>query len=303
MGEIMITQNAAYLRAIHCIDLPDRERKIPRERYEKYNDDLYKLHGKELTRETFHEGGQYTYTELGDALLEMEIVKPFIKQLDLIILAHWSQEFDPDYAVCVPYFLAKHKIKADTFDIFDCGTIAPFLAIKLMLQYQSNQLYKNGMILCLEQSTVPRRKADGDIIPQRNGALGLFFSMNVFHKSCSVICAGVFSDKETISMTHRFAQFFKFFFLEHLLEIQTTKIVLRKGTLIWKLLNYAIQTQKIDLKEEQILFIEPIPGCLTAMKALADVMNDSLNYAHILLIDEDVESLLISYVILGECYV
>jgi hypothetical protein len=299
----MVTQNVNYLTAIHYIDLPERERKIHRERFQKYNDDLYTLFGKEVSQETFHEGGQYMYTELGDALLEMDVMKPLIQEVDLIIMAHWSQEYDPDYAVCVPYFLDRHSINADTFDVCDFGTVAPFLAIKLMLQYQKNQVHKNGMVLCLEQSTVPRRKEDGDIIPQKNGALGLFISQQAFTNSWPILGAGILSDKETVEIAGKFDRFLKKFFLEHSLEFSTTKILLRKGTLIWKLLNYAIQRKKIDLNEEQMHFIDPTPGCLPAMKALGDVIGTSLDYVHILLIDEDVESLLVSYIVLGGCHV
>ena len=268
----MIIKNANYLTAIHYIDLPDKEKKVPRERYQKYTDDLYILHEKKVSRETFHEGGQYMYTELGDALLEMEVMKPLIKSLDLIILAHWSQEFDPDYAVCVPYFLDRHCLKADTFDVCDFGTIAPFLAIKLMMQYQKNQVYKNGMVLCLEQSTVPRCKEDGDIIPQKNGALGLFISQQALANSWQIHRAGIFSDKKTVEIMGKFDLFLKKFFVENLLEFNTTNILLRKGTLIWKLLNYAIQTKKIELREEQLHFIDPTPGCLPAMKALSHIV-------------------------------
>lgn len=299
----MVTQHTNYLTTIHYLDLPDRERRSPRERYQKYTDDLYVLHGKEVSRETFHEGGQYMYTELGDALFETEKLKPLINQLDLIILAHWSQEFDPDYAVCMPYFLDRHHINADTFDVNDVGTLAPLLAIKLITQYQQNPVYKNGLVLCLEQSTIPRRKEDGDIIPQKNGALGLFISKEATNKSWPIFFSGILSEKETLLMTRKFAQFFKKIFLDHTLEFETTKILIKKGTLIWKLLNYAIQTKKIAINNKQLYFIEPIPGCITAMKALADVMETASDYSHILLIDEDIESLLISYLILGGNYV
>lgn len=302
IGEIMVTQNVNYLTAIHYIDLPDGGKKVHRERFQKYTDDLYTLFGKEVSQETFYEGGQYMYTELGDALFEMDVIKPLIKQLDLIIMAHWSQDFDPDYAVCVPYLLDRHSITADTFDVCDFGTVAPFLAIKLMLQYQKNNVYKNGMVLCLEQTTVPRRREDGDIIPQKNGALGLFISQQALDNSWPILYAGILSDKETIEITGKFDRFLKQFFLEHLLEFNTTKILLRKGTLIWKLFNYAVQTKKIDVEEKQLHFIEPSPGCLPAMKALGEVIGNSLDYAHILLIDEDAESLLVSYIILGGCH-
>lgn len=291
-----------YLTAIHSIDLPERERKVPRERFEGFVDDLYTLYSSKISHETLTEGGQYMYTELGDALLEMEAVKPLLPQVDLIIVAHWSQEFDPDEATCSTYFLKKHHLLADIFDVTDLGTIAPFMAIKLLLEYQRNHTSRRGMVLCLEQSTIPRRKEDGDIIPQNNGALAMFISQASSSSGLHIYQAGIFSENIAMSSIKEFHKFLKNLLSEYQIRLEDTYLILRKGTLIWRLLSYAREAKYINLQSNQIGFIEPQPGCLSAMKALNKVMNGSSlsSYSYTLLLDEDVESLMVSYIILGD---
>ena len=289
----------SFINAIHAIELPSREKKIPRERYQQYIDDLYKLHGGEASQETFVEGGQYTYAELGDSLFEQEQIKPLLLNLDMMIIAHWSQEFDPDYAACGPYFLHQHQLTADVFDVCDMGSLAPLMALKLLISYQKNGASKTGMVLCLEQNTVPREKSAGDIIPSTSGAVGVWVSQTPTAHSDQIKQVAIFPEKIVIDNVTRFSDLIEQLLISHQVTLAETQFLLRKNTLPWKLLNRAIQTRELSVTHEQLHFINPQAGCLSAMTALSKLINTP-SYRYTLLLDEDVETMMVGFAILEQ---
>jgi hypothetical protein len=293
-----------YLNEIKYKILPEQAGKIPRERYRQYLNDLYKVYRGSVSEETFHEGAQYSYAELGEALFD-KMEQQTLKQLDTIIVAHWSQEFDPDYASCGPYFLHKYGLTADIFDVCDQGTLAPFTALKLLILAQQQQQSMNGMVLCLEQTTIPRDKSQGDPISIESGALGIFISnalltqvsFSVLLKAVDIIPEGTFLGKINI-----FADYLKELINNYCNDLKKLKFVVRKGTTIWKLLNHYQLRKALEIKEDQFEFIEPKLGCLSAFKKLSSLFQQDNSHQIYLLLDEDVESLNMGYLFVEKSY-
>jgi hypothetical protein len=289
----------SYINKIHAIHLPSREIKTPRARYQQYVNDLYTLYDATVSEQTFYEGGQYTYAELGDGLFQQEELSPLLRKLDMIIVAHWSQEFDPDYASCGPYFLQKYQLTADIFDVCDMGTVAPFMALKLLKDYQQTLASENAMVLCLEQDTIPRTLAAGDIVPSISGAVAVCVSATHTKNCLRIHDVGIYPEKMLRDNAHKFVDFFLGFIESYKLSISTIQLVLRKNTLPWKLINSAIHSHQLSIKPEQLLFIKPQIGCLSAMEAISQLNRVSCNYRNVVMLDEDVESLMMSFAIWG----
>jgi hypothetical protein len=288
-----------YLHAIDYKILPEKAGTVPRARYRQYWEDLYRIYPGQISPQTFYEGSQYNYAELGDALFE-QLKHDELQQLDTIILAHWSQEFDPDYASCAAYFLHKYGLTADFFDVCDQGTLAAFTALKL-LGLAQQQHSTHGMVLCLEQTTIPRDKAHGDVIPVESGALAIFLS-RVFHRATpwplllravEIVPQGV-----AIKKIAEFAAKIKKIMTDYSDKNQPIQFIVRKGTMVWKLLNYYRLNKTLALGLHQLSFIEPHPGCLSAFKKVAALLQQTDAPCIYLLLDEDVESCSFAYLVL-----
>jgi len=165
---------------------PEKTPKKPRERYIQLYRDLHKRFDEPLSEETFMEGSQYSYTELGEGILDEVVKNQELKKIDLMVIATWAHEFDPDYASCGTYLSERYGITGKIMDVSDQGTLAPLSAIHLISRYLKNNLFSAGLLLVLEQNTVPRWKGTiKNKVPNMNAALALLFEKSVKSKpSC-----------------------------------------------------------------------------------------------------------------------
>lgn len=281
-----------YLNSAYAIALPETGGKVPRDRYIEYFNDLYNLYKGDVSPETFMEGSQYTYAELGDALFQNKVGLDQLQALDGIIVAHWSQEFDPDYASCGPYFLNKYQLKADIFDICDQGTIAGFTALKIMMHYHQSDSFKEGMVLCLEQTTIPRDKKYADIIPQESGALALFTSKVKTENSIKLLNIDIIPENELIDNFNIIDEKILDMLSMTRDEIESTSIFIRKSSVVWKIIKNKILSNNTFFREKQFNFLEHKPGCLSALSLLTKRFSAEKN---ILMIDEDYETLAVAF--------
>ena len=286
---------SVYLENIYYKKVESTETRSPRARYQQYVSDLYEIYPGAPTEESLYEGDQLTYAELGDQLFENESLRAELNSLDTIIVAHWSKEYDPDYASCGPYFLHQYGLKADIFDVCDMGSMAPFMALKVLSQYLSSRMINKGMVLCLEQNTIPRDKSAGDIVPAESGAFGLVLSREDFGYQISQI--------ETLTESQVIENYenLEALILEKLdqeIDYRSLQLITRKGTALWKLINKNILSGKSSFLENNVHFIEPNPGCLSAFKKLQEVIAQESHSNQLLLIDEDVESMSVSFCLL-----
>ena len=281
---------------------PEIGGKIPRDRYKEYLYDLYKIYPGKVSEESFLEGSQLTYAELGDSLFESAGMQEKLAEIDLIILAHWSQEFDPDYASCGPYFLNKYKMKADIFDVCDQGTLAPFTALNILIQYLKQKRAKKVMLLCLEQTTIPRDKLMEDVIPLESGAVAIILGTDEELAKLKVVCSEIIP--ETISVDN--LRNIDDFIMEELrgfnISQEKTLIFLRKNTLVQKIIHKKIFEGETSLLENQLRYLEQKPGCLSVFKRLDSISKENEEYRFFLIIDEDVESLNMGYMLLERAY-
>lgn len=286
-----------YLRAIAHHTEPETGGKKPRDRYVQYVRDLYNLYPGAVSEESFLEGSQLTYAELGDHLFEKSFDKAALQALDLMIVAHWSQEFDPDYASCGPYFLNRYEMSSDIFDVCDQGSLAPFMALHLMQRYQASGESNNGMVLCLEQTTVPRDKTAGDIIPTQSGAVALSLNTEKSHGAYGIIDSGFITESEALSaLSDPIALLTAKGLLNETLSADT-QWLFRKNTSFWKTLHHQQCQGESAVIEKNCHFTAPHPGCLSTMIKLQTLMAKQ-HSKHIIVVDEDVESLNLAYLVL-----
>jgi hypothetical protein len=164
----------SYITNIYLQHMPKvSAKKEPRERYIKYFSDLYQFHQEDLSYDSFQDGAQYTNITIGDAIFTALKKEHHLSSFDLMIIANWSCDFDPDYAATGPYFLWRHQFDCNNFDISEQGTLGPLTALKIIKQYQTLQNSKKAMLLVTEQTTIPRNKERYDLIPAQDGGVAL----------------------------------------------------------------------------------------------------------------------------------
>jgi hypothetical protein len=291
--------HSVFLQHIKFELLPSQGCKIPRDRYKNYLYDLYSLYGEIINEETFLEGGQYTYAELGDALFEHHYPETSLKPFDTLIIAHWSHEFDPDYAACGPYFLERYDWNADMFDVCDQGTLAPFTALKILWHYQQINASQQGMVLCLEQTTIPRAKIFEDVMPLECGALAIALTNQLDdHSGWKIKAIDLISTAQMIEKAQTFSTHVKALFAQYALDEALIHVVIRKGTTFYKLLHHAMLRGELKLNASQLHFIAQKPGCLSAMHSLSNIIDRIKGACSLIMFDEDSESLTCGYLLM-----
>ena len=219
--------------------------KIPRGRYTQYLSDLYKIYPGSISADTLLDGDQATYAELGDNLFKEHKLEDKLKNIDTIVVAHWSQEFDPDYASCGPYFLHKYNLNSDIFDVCDNGTLAPIMGLKILKQYIEANASNNAMLLCLEQTTIPRDKSNNDIIPVESGALALTMSSNDNGEGKYIIKSiDIITENNFINNIKNIDSIIQNELMEFHVDFKNVLILIRRGTTIWKIISKNMLSEK-----------------------------------------------------------
>lgn len=296
-----MTRPVFISQVIHKAAFMPEERK-PRDRYIQYVNDLYNIYPGKASPETFLEGDQLTYAELGEEILEAPELSNVLKKLDNIIVAHWSQEFDPDYASCGPYFLHKYGLKSDIFDVCDQGTLAPLMAAKILFQYQKNNVGDTGMVLCLEQNTIPRDKAAGETIPNYSGASAMTLTTDPKCAQWAIREIQFVGEKKVLETLADITSFVLRILKAGETPIDQTTIVARKNTSYWKAIKHQMLSDQTDLNEhDHFQFVSPNPGCLSVFEKIEQITSQSSGKKYLLIIDEDVESMNLAYMLLEKC--
>jgi hypothetical protein len=151
-------------------------KKYPRSRYVEYYRDLHSLFNEPLADESFWQGSQYSYAELGRSVLDQADKDDRLRDLDLMVIATWAYEFDPDYASCGTHFAEHYKIKGLIFDVADQGVLSPVSAIQLIVRYLETDEYKSALLLVMEQTCIPRgKKFEFSCFPEMTAAMAIRF--------------------------------------------------------------------------------------------------------------------------------
>lgn len=171
MPDLYITKQ--YYKA-----MPIRSAKSPRDRFVRYYNDLFDLEG--IARpalDAYLNGNQYSYCELGDAVLSEASKDLDLSKLDCFVVAYWGHEFDPDGSFGA-YFSTQYNIQSRMFDVCDQGVLSPITAIALIQAYANAGVIKNAALLCFDQNSIPLEENYSGSIPSRSSARVLFFNVN-----------------------------------------------------------------------------------------------------------------------------
>lgn len=290
----------SYITNIFLQNLPARLPRTPRDRYKNYVYDLYKLYGDQVTESTFMEGSQYTFAEIGNAVFEVVCAADDLQSYDLMVISHWSEEFDPEYASCGPHFLFKHGFDCNNFDVCGSGTTAPFLALDVIKQYQENQASKKALLLVMEQTSVPRNKASYDLVPMRDGGVALVVEAAASDIKNSLKIKNIQLIHEAAVLNNGFNALLAINNILTRFDIsgEDASICLSKSSLVYKSLeHFRRSTNKtVDFK---ITYFDYRHGCLPVFECIKKIFDSSVaTTRYIMIFQEDVESLEIAYVLL-----
>jgi hypothetical protein len=188
-------------------------------------------------------------------------------------------------------------MKSDIFDVCDQGILAPFTALKLLELYLQAESQSLGMLLCLEQTTIPRDKTAGDIIPVESGALSVLVSKAAQAGSLKLLATGIIPETSVLTELANLEGLICKEVGSLLRNNTALRVLLRKGSTAFKAINWNILSGKSHFSAKQLSFIQPKPGCLSALQALAEVSKSEEQAEQFLIIDEDVESLSVAYLL------
>lgn len=163
------------LNAHYHIELPFKVIKQPRERFVRYYNDLYALEGiQQPELNSYIQTTQYSYSELGDALFAVCPFEQIIADVDLVVIAYWSHEFDPDGSFGA-YFANKYGITTRFFDVCDQGILSPICAIKIIQAFIDSGKANKAALVCFDQMAIPVEKGFIGAFPSKNSAHLIIF--------------------------------------------------------------------------------------------------------------------------------
>ena len=183
-----------FLSGIYYQELTQKSFKQPRPRFIRYYEDLHQLEKMEpIDSNSYMTGAQLSYAELGDIILERCAKEEVLDVVDLMVVTHWSYEFDPDYA-CGAYFCHRYGLQCKTLDVCDQGILSPFTAFHLMKNYVEHDNITNALLLCLDQTTVPHSASYQGTLPELTSVLGVYVTPSAFNKAgCEIVYSDVIS--------------------------------------------------------------------------------------------------------------
>ncbi len=232
-------QSSLYLHAAYHHVLPLRDEKLlPRARYVEYQTDLHRIAGEVLDPLTLETGDQYTYTELADTLLE-RVGAEVLPHLDVLVTSYWTPEYDPEFSAFGPYLHHRWSLACQSFDVTDQGSIAPALALSVLKDYLSaDGSASEGLLLAVEQTTMPQALEAHVPAPQRSSAGVVRASLNPEHSRAELLAAAYLSEAAVMAPDFR---------LQHLAaELCTASrctpdevtLVIRRNTYLYRAYQY-----------------------------------------------------------------
>ncbi len=180
----------AYITDYYHAFLAPKELAPPRKRFVRYYDDLFNLEGKQPPElSAYLQSGQYTYVELGDAILKL--CRQDLVNTELFVTAYWGHEFDPD-KLFGAYFCHKYGIEIESFDVCDQGVLAPIIAIKIIQAYIQSGAIKQAVLVCFDQACIPVGDNFQGVFPSCASAIALVFKAQEISQAIyKVVCADV----------------------------------------------------------------------------------------------------------------
>ncbi|TDB55762.1 hypothetical protein [Photorhabdus luminescens] len=287
-----------YVNQVFCEIMNKRSlRKTPRNRYSIYQKDLHRISQDELTDSTLLEGDQYSYTELGDSVLNKMENSIFLSDVDLSIFAYWTPEFDPDHSAFGPYFMDQYNLKGYSFDICDNGSLVSTTALGIADNYLSSDSASKILLLGMEQNTIPRNISNGFPIPERSCAIAALLTTEKSNENKWILLkTGQVSEWELADGLDAFGMVRNILHQLQLDEEDTVLLTERTGY-FFKKIRFQIEAK--DRKNSiKFAFLKPEVTGMNILLLLADKTLTPLNRRNILLVEHDMESLRIAWSVL-----
>ncbi|WP_395375197.1 hypothetical protein [Marinicella sp. W31] len=267
------------------------ERKKPRDRYIEYQQDLYKIANATFDESTLLKGGQYSYTELANDLLNDLDRKALGQDVDLMVVSYWTPEFDPDYSALGPYLHNTLGLQCKSFDVCDCGSVCTLTALSVIRDYMlADESINETLLVGLEQNTIPLPNPEHAPVPLESGC-----GIVKIRKDDS---GPVLLKHIEIINEHQVAQndFNPQIYLQNLLKNQAVGIDevalwVRKDSYFYRALCHHMHKNPSMLDKLEINFLRCNYSSMNVFRWLADQVNYPSAKPHALLIEEDLESL------------
>ncbi|WNJ94721.1 hypothetical protein RND59_11320 [Vibrio ruber] len=278
--------------------MPRRElRKTPRERFITYQKDLHRIAQDQMDESTLLEGDQYSYTELGDHILDKALSSGGMDSVDLTIFSYWTPEFDPEHSAFGPYFMNKYQLKGHSFDVCDNGSLASSTAFMIADSYLTRGETQKILLLGMEQNTIPRNLKQGFPVPERSYAsVALLTPEETADSTWMLMDSGQISEWDMFQGIDAYKTVEKILATSGVCAADVVLLTQRTG-LFCKKLMFQIDS---DYKKHEMEFSYLSPG-VTGMNMFVTLANQTLSNIckpFVLLIDHDVESLRVSWSLL-----
>ncbi len=270
----------------YLIHYETRTARMPRKRFITYYHDLYARQNKSLLDETFLTGSQYSYVELGKGVLTKYAYDDLIKEIDLLIIVAWAHEFDPDYCSTGAYFTHQFQFKGKIFDIGDQGALGFFTALDVAKKYLQNSPARHALLLMMEQTSIPGA-VHACQLPTQNASFGLMISSNKENQENhhQILSSGIRSNAGL-------DQFIMEQCAYHHISYHTLNVIVKNNSS----LQLALKNIHRDFPGMQTTAIANLPGNFPLFSYLQDLTETKQSW--ILMLDEDVETTDIGYVLL-----
>lgn len=276
----------------YLVQLPVRAAREPRERFVRYYRDLYTLYGKPLPHDAFLLGSQYSFSELGDCVLSTYFKNDVVKEIDLLSIVTWAHEFDPEYASMGAYFAHQYQYDGKIFDISDQGTIGFHTALGLIKKYLETSSLQRALLLLMEQTTIPGEK-NPSILPTYNAAFGMLIAKNndVQKTDCSydILVSEILQRKKIFALDHFILSLCDSFSIPY----TQLKLIVKNNNFLSHIEMARLNTSKITT-----VYMPNNPGVFPFIFYLHELLNGREDANYILMIDEDLESTDIGYLII-----
>lgn len=280
-----------YINQVFCKVMDRRElRRIPRDRFTTYQKDLHRIARDVLTDSTLLEGDQYSYTELGDAVLKDVENASALDDVDMAIFCYWTPEFDPDYSAFGPYFMDRYQINGHSFDICDNGSLASATALTVAGSYLKNGCVRKILLLGMEQNTIPRNRAQGFPVPSRSCSVAALLTSDKRPESqWTLINSGYLTEWESGKCEDSYGLLVD---ILHQSNINAEDVVLltQRSGYFFKRLRFQLETTSQELPIDYA-FLHPDVTGMNALLTFAGETLAPLNKRNVLLIEHDMESL------------
>ncbi|PHM39077.1 hypothetical protein Xmau_02981 [Xenorhabdus mauleonii] len=287
-----------YINQVFCKVMDRRElRRIPRNRFTTYQKDLHRIAQDVLTESTLFEGDQYSYTELGDAVLEGIENPSDLDDVDMAIFCYWTPEFDPDYSAFGPYFMDRYQINGHSFDICDNGSLASSTALTIAGSYLKNGSVRKILLLGMEQNTIPRNLAQGFHVPSRSCSVAALLTADKRPESQWVLInSGHLTEWESGQCEDGYGLLVDILHRSNV-DAEDVLLLTQRSGYFYKKLRFKLETTSQELPIDYA-FLRPDVTGMNALLTLAGETLAPLNKRTVLLIEHDMESLRMAWLVI-----